>query len=220
MKIEIKLTSDNSHTLFVPELNETYHSRHGAIQEAKHVFIDAGLRFLNNEEKLNVLEVGFGTGLNALLSCVYATENKVNLKYTGVELNPVTIDIIKQLNYTDYIKGNAQKLFLELHNSKWEEASQISEYFNLNKVKLPILSVKGIANFDVVFYDAFGPNVQGEMWGKDVFEMLYKVIRPGGVLVTYCAKGVVKRTLKEVGFKLESLPGPPGKREMTRAVKL
>lgn len=218
MKIEIKLTDDNSHTLFVPDLNETYHSKHGAIQESMHVFVNAGLGYFN-EKKLTVLEVGFGTGLNAALSCIFAEDNAVLVDYTGVEAFPINNEIAQQLNYTSLIEGLSEKEFLNLHYLRWNEKTKISNYFSLTKLNKSIKDFELDNNFDVVFFDAFGPNVQPEMWDKSIFENLFNSLKENGVLVTYCAKGSVKRTLKEVGFTIENLPGPPGKREMTRAIK-
>jgi tRNA U34 5-methylaminomethyl-2-thiouridine-forming methyltransferase MnmC len=218
MKIEIKITKDNSHTLFIPELNETYHSKHGAVQEANHVFIDAGLKYFSAKQ-LSVLEVGFGTGLNTLLTYRYAENYKTDINYYSVELYPLKKELIAQLNYTSVIKGVSQELFLSIHNSSWEEANKISTYFKLTKINKSILEDINLFGMDLVYFDAFGPEVQPEMWSKEVFEQIYTMMKPNGVLVTYCAKGVVKRTLKEVGFMVENLPGPPGKREMTRAIK-
>jgi tRNA U34 5-methylaminomethyl-2-thiouridine-forming methyltransferase MnmC len=218
MKIEIKLTDDNSHTLFVPDLNETYHSKHGAIQESMHVFVNAGLGYFN-EKNLTVLEVGFGTGLNAALSFIFAEDNAVLVDYTGVEAFPINNEIAQQLNYTSLIEGLSEKEFLNLHYLRWNEKTKISNYFSLTKLNKSIKDFELDNNFDVVFFDAFGPNVQPEMWDKSIFENLFNSLKENGVLVTYCAKGSVKRTLKEVGFTIENLPGPPGKREMTRAIK-
>ncbi|TXB66673.1 tRNA (5-methylaminomethyl-2-thiouridine)(34)-methyltransferase MnmD [Vicingus serpentipes] len=218
MKIEIKLTDDNSHTLFVPDLNETYHSKHGAIQESMHVFVNAGLGYFN-QDKLTVLEVGFGTGLNAILSSVFALENAVLVDYTGVEAYPINNEITQQLNYANLIEGVSEEQFLNLHYLRWNEKTKISNYFSLTKLNKSIKDFELDNNFDVVFFDAFGPNVQPEMWDKSIFENLFNSLKENGVLVTYCAKGSVKRTLKEVGFTIENLPGPPGKREMTRAIK-
>lgn len=218
MKIEIKTTKDNSHTLYVPSLDETYHSIHGAIQEAKHVFINAGLNYFNNKN-IKVFEVGFGTGLNACLANQYAIKNNVNIDYDSIELHPLSIDIIDKLNYVDFIDGVGKAEFDKLHLTKWNEKCKISEFFTLQKINKSIFDYNEYNKFDVIFFDAFGPNTQPEMWTKSVFDKIYRMTKEDGVLVTYCAKGVVKRTLKDVGFFVETLPGPPGKREMTRAIK-
>ncbi|MCB9359809.1 MAG: tRNA (5-methylaminomethyl-2-thiouridine)(34)-methyltransferase MnmD [Flavobacteriales bacterium] len=218
MKIEIKLTKDNSHTLFIPVLNETYHSKHGAIQEANHVFIDAGLKFFSAKQ-LSVLEVGFGTGLNTLLTNIYAEQNTVWVDYIGVELHPLKKEIIEQLNYVDLIAKATEEQFSNIHNQKWNESSQVSKHFNLTKLNQSIAELEDVNKYDVIFFDAFGPEVQPEMWSNSIFKKMYSSLKEKGILVTFCAKGSVKRTLKEVGFTVENLPGPPGKREMTRAVK-
>lgn len=218
MKIEIKLTEDNSHTLFVTDLNETYHSKHGAIQEANHVFIGAGLKYFK-KESLTVLEVGFGTGLNTLLTNIYAENNTIYIDYTGVEFYPLENRIIEQLNYVGLIKNATVEQFSNIHNLKWNKSSQLSKYFNLTKINQSIEALEDVNKYDVVFFDAFGPEVQPGMWSKFIFEKIYGSLKEMGIMVTYCAKGSVKRTLKEVGFIVENLPGPPGKREMTRAIK-
>jgi len=220
MKIEFKITRDGSHTLFIPEKDETYHSVHGAIQEAEHVFIEAGLRYFKNKSNIKVLEVGFGTGLNAILTYKYSENSKVNIEYTGVELYPLDQEVIEKLNYVNLIDGIDHEQYRSLHACEWGKVHKISTYFQLTKLHIPILKQKGEEMFDVVYFDAFGPNAQGEMWGKTVFELIFRLLKQGGHLVTYCAKGSVKRTIKEVGFVVESIPGPPGKREMTRALKL
>jgi tRNA U34 5-methylaminomethyl-2-thiouridine-forming methyltransferase MnmC len=202
----------------VPDLNETYHSKHGAIQEANHVFIDAGLGYFK-KECLTVLEVGFGTGLNTLLTNIYAENNSMYIDYTGIEFYPLENKIIKQLNYVDLIKKATVEQFSNIHNLKWNESSQVSKYFNLTKLNQSIAALEEVNKYDVVYFDAFGPEVQPEMWSKSIFKKIYDSLKENGILVTYCAKGSVKRTLKEVGFMVENLPGPPGKREMTRAIK-
>jgi tRNA U34 5-methylaminomethyl-2-thiouridine-forming methyltransferase MnmC len=217
--ITFKITEDGSHTLYLKDLDETYHSKHGAIQEALHVFIDAGLNFVNLPH-LNILEVGFGTGLNTFLTLQESTDRSIN--YTSLEAYPLSEDIVSQLNYTKELKLNSEgiQLFKMCHQVEWESYQKITPKFNLNKIKVELAKYKSTVKFDVIYFDAFGPNVQPEMWEKAIFENMYAVLSDNGVLVTYCAKGSVKRTLKEVGFEVEPLPGPPGKREMTRARKL
>jgi len=220
-KTELKITADNSHTLFVKALNETYHSTNGAIQESKHIFIEAGLRYFNNS-KLNVLEIGFGTGLNAFLTLLEASKQKIDINYIAIEAFPLEEKIIQQLNYVNVLNSNAEetKWFFRLHKVEWERKQKITDNFILNKVKIELDQFEATEQFNVIYFDAFGPQVQPEMWTKPIFENMYSCLSKNGVLVTYCAKGSVKRTLKAVGFKLEALPGPPGKREITRAIKL
>lgn len=218
-KREFKITADGSHTLYVADLDETYHSTHGAIQEAKHVFIEAGLKYLDKEE-VNILEVGFGTGLNAFLTLLESDNRIIN--YTGIEAFPLNEKLINQLNYTAELKSTQleKELFNKLHKVKWESYQKITPDFSLNKVKIELDAFKSDEQFDVIYFDAFGPRVQPEMWTEAIFKKMYDCLNDDGIIVTYCAKGSVKRGLKAVGFEIESLPGPPGKREMTRAIKV
>ena len=220
-KKELKITADGSHTLFVPGLDETYHSRHGAIQESLHVFINAGLRYLNNKN-INVLEIGFGTGLNAFLTLLEANKGETTINYTSLEAFPLEMDLVKQLNYTSEleIENNTAELYNKLHEVDWESTQHITNDFKLKKLKIKLDDFESSEKFDVIYFDAFGPNVQPEMWAVPVLEKMYNCLNDNGLLVTYCAKGSVKRGLKDVGFKIESIPGPPGKREMTRAHKI
>ena len=218
MKREIRLTADGSPTLYVPELNETYHSMHGSVQEANHVFIQNGLAFLKGvSSKINILEVGFGTGLNALLSALFAFDHQLPIAYTGIEAFPVEEQIWTALSYINSDEG--QIYYNKLMGSKWESPQELHTFFSLTKTTIKIQEWQSDEKFDLIYFDAFGPNAQAEMWQKSIFEKLYAVLNYGGVLVTYCAQGQFKRDLKAVGFSLEALPGPPGKREMTRATK-
>ncbi|MBV6484893.1 MAG: tRNA 5-methylaminomethyl-2-thiouridine biosynthesis bifunctional protein MnmC [Flavobacteriales bacterium] len=220
--LEFKITGDNSHTLLVKELNETYHSTKGAINEALHVFMKKGLNDYHektNCEKLIVFEVGFGTGLNAHLAHLFAKQHQLKIDYISIEAHPLDLSIIKQLNYSELIPSE-QSAYLKLHEVEWNKAVEIDEYFTLTKLHQELKDVVLENTIDVLFFDAFAPNIQPELWTKEVFESMFKALKPEGVLVTYCAKGVVKRTIKEVGFNLETLAGPPGKREMIRAVKV
>lgn len=218
---EFKITGDGSHTLYVEALDETYHSKHGAIQEALHVFIYAGLNYFD-KPKLNVLEIGFGTGLNAFLTLLEAQKNNTETNYTGIEAFPLEEDIIGQLNYIKELDSNEDEaeLFKQLHQVGWESHQKITDSFSLNKTKVELDQFETNEKFDVIYFDAFGPNVQPEMWTETIFKKMYNCLTDKGILVTYCAKGSVKRGLKAIGFEVVSLPGPPGKREMTRAVKV
>ena len=226
-KREFKITADGSHTLYVEALDETYHSKHGAIQEAVHVFIEAGLKHLDKTQ-INVLEIGFGTGLNAFLTLLEAEKtyfdklSMTKINYTGIEAFPLEQEIIEELNYTAELKSTdkEKQLFKQLHKVEWEGHQKITDNFSLNKTKVELNQFETSEQFDVIYFDAFGPRVQPEMWTETIFKNLYSCLADGGILVTYCAKGSVKRTLKAVGFEVESLPGPPGTREMTRAIKL
>ncbi|MBM3917168.1 MAG: tRNA (5-methylaminomethyl-2-thiouridine)(34)-methyltransferase MnmD [Sphingomonadales bacterium] len=219
MKREIRLTADGSPTLYVPELDETYHSRHGSVQEALHVFIANGLKPLASKNKsIQILEVGFGTGLNAFLSAQFAHEHQSSVQYTGIEAFPVEEAIWRQLSY--FQKPEEKAIYYELMAASWEEPLALNSNFTLTKVKNSIQDWQPKALFDLIYFDAFGPRAQAEMWNKAIFEKLFTALNKGGVLVTYCAQGQFRRDLKAIGFEVLSLPGPPGKREMTRAYKI
>jgi tRNA U34 5-methylaminomethyl-2-thiouridine-forming methyltransferase MnmC len=219
MKRELRLTADGSPTLYVPELDETYHSMHGSVQEARHVFIENGLRFVATESKqVNILEVGFGTGLNALLTAQYATENAIRVNYVGLEAYPVEEAIWKEINY--HTDAEARSLYTKIMAHPFGETISIELNFSLFKEAKLIQDWVANGTFDLIYYDAFGPRAQAEMWELPIFEKLYSLLNVGGALVTYCAQGQFKRHLKSLGMRVESLPGPPGKREMTRGTKI
>ena len=220
LKKEIVKTRDGSNTIFVPEFDETYHSTHGAIQESLHVFIRSGLKFKTELNDINVLEVGFGTGLNALLSFVDSEDSNRNINYTTLEAYPLKWNILNKLNYIDLIfNGKYSAIYKKMHTCDWESFYELSPNFTLRKQNIKLQNVLFDNEFDVVYFDAFAPRVQPDLWTEEVFTSMYKALKPGGVLVTYCAKGSVKRALRYVGFELQSIPGPPGKREMSRAIK-
>lgn len=219
--MELKTTADGSHTLFVSELNETYHSIHGAIQESQHVFIKNGLHYFGNKNTIHILEIGFGTGLNALLTLLAIENSSQTINYVSLEKFPLNLALIKQLNYPTQLKLNIAQtaLFNQLHTCEWNTPTPISNNFNLLKVEEDLADFQTTTTFDIVYFDAFAPEKQAELWTAEIFSKIYSLLNAGGILVTYCAKGVVKRTLKSVGFQLETLSGPPGKREMIRAIK-
>ena len=220
---EIVITEDGSKTLYLPKLNEHYHSSHGALQESRHIFIESGFKTVASRAcSLTVLEMGFGTGLNALLTFMEA--RKINLKkvhYLGVEAFPVEKEQWLQLEYSILFDDkDAGDVFFKMHECPWDLPYFISEKFVLNKIKGDFTSMSfKEGSFDLVYFDAFAPDLQPELWTVDVFSVIYKALRPGGVLVTYSAKGSVKRALQMAGFVIEGLPGPPGKREITRAIR-
>lgn len=224
MKREIIKTSDGSATIYLPEWNEHYHSKHGALQEALHVFIKTGFEHYilkNRPEKVSILEIGFGTGLNALLSFYEAERTKINIIYTGVEAYPVSTEELNALDYAEVVSGeNTSEIFQKLHGTEWEERSEISTFFSLQKEKKFFSEITANEDFDLIYFDAFGPRVQPELWSEEVFENMYKGLKQNGVLVTYSAKGDVRRAMQAAGFTVERLPGPPGKREMLRATRL
>jgi len=223
-KREIKLfvTEDGSHSLQVPAMGETYHSSHGAIQESNHVFIKNGLEYwVNNNigKDLSIFEVGFGTGLNALLTLQKAKQLNVKVNYTSIELYPLNSDLTNQLNYTVQL-GFDKCILNKLHSCNWNETVDITSHFNLQKIKASFQDKSTDSTFDIIFYDAFAPSKQAEMWDYALIEKCYTMLNSNGVFVTYSARGQLKRDLKQAGFAVESLKGPPGKFEMVRAVKM
>lgn len=220
MKKELIFTADGSKTLFVPELKEYYHSIHGALAEAKHVFLKNGLQSVSKEQ-IAILEMGLGTGLNAFLSFLLAASDEKKIDYTALEAHPLSAELVDAMGYVALL--NAQKeasFFQKIHTCQWESKQLIAAHFSLTKIAQRIEDVCFNKYFDLIYYDAFGPRVQPELWTEIIFSKLYASMNKGGMLVTYCAKGTVKRALKAVGFEVESLEGPPGKREMTRAKKI
>ena len=219
MKKEILKTTDGSYTLYVPELDETYHSTNGALQESLHVFIDSGLKF-SQLKKASILEIGFGTGLNALTTFDEAQKSALNIVYTSLEAFPLSWNEVANLNYLALEDFEHYSVpFKEMHTCGWENTCAISPDFSLRKMNLKLQDVAFENEFDLIYFDAFAPQIQPELWTEAIFAQMYKALKPYGILVTYCAKGSVKRALKAVGFELQSIPGPPGKREMSRAVK-
>ncbi len=250
MKRDIIITKDGSHSVSIPEMNVTYHSTHGAIQESKHVFIEAGfygsVRFKRPDpgaEPLRILEMGFGTGLNALLTLIEAEKNRIPVHYTSFELYPLNNDEIKILNYCEQLnRPGLQPVFEQLHTCGWDKDAATGNYFTLHKINDSLLHFTPFnkenaltppfrgeeiyepknltGGFNLVYFDAFAPAAQPELWTKEIFEKLYGMMKPGGILVTYCSKGDVRRTMQAAGFTVEKIPGPPGKREMVRAWKM
>ncbi|MCK5856557.1 MAG: tRNA (5-methylaminomethyl-2-thiouridine)(34)-methyltransferase MnmD [Bacteroidales bacterium] len=217
---ELIITDDGSHSICVPELDESYHSSHGAIQEARHIYIKDALVFsAKHGSNLNVLEIGFGTGLNTFLSYQYALENGLRIHYHGVEKYPLLESEYSQLNYSGD-ENSQHELFLKLHQSDWEREEKINDFFTLYKEQKDIRLLQLPDNFyDVVYFDAFGPDVQPDLWSEKVFRKIFHSMKEGAVMTTYSVKGQVRRVMKTVGFSVEKIPGPSGKREITRAVK-
>jgi len=216
---KIITTADGSKTIYLPEWNEHYHSKHGAIQEAYHVFIEKGLFHLSeNAKKISIIEMGFGTGLNALITLFEANKLGLQIDYTGVEAYPVDKEELNSLNYTEHFSDDGIKdAFEMMHEIPWEIRHEITKKFSLTKHKHFFSEINFKDQFDLVYFDAFGPRVQPGLWTKEIFKKMFLALKPNGVLVTYSAKGSVRRDLLEVGFAVERLPGPPGKREMLRA---
>jgi len=220
MKREFFVTEDGSHTFYIPEINEHYHSTHGAIQESNHVFIEAGFRQIDLPE-INILEIGLGTGLNVLLSLVETKKTGQKINYVGIEKYPIQPAEYKHLNYTEGEYINYKPAFLKLHNSEWESPIVLSPTFCLTKIKtdLNFIEFQQLPLFNLVYFDAFAPNKQEGIWTEANFKRIYDNCAHNAILVTYCAQGNVRRTLQSVGFMVERIPGPPGKREMIRAIK-
>lgn len=221
MQREIIVTADGSKTIHIPEWNEQYHSTHGALQEARHVFLKNGLERFAPNTAVKILEVGFGTGLNAILTLEAAWKANLTIQYVGLEAYPVSTLEIEELNYTDLFENqDLKKLYQLMHRAPWNEVVEILPGFTLEKrhEKMETFEAQ-FEQFDLIYFDAFGPRTQPEMWELPVLQKMYRITRENGFLVTYCAKGQVKRDLKTVGYEVEVLPGPPGKREMTRAFK-
>jgi tRNA U34 5-methylaminomethyl-2-thiouridine-forming methyltransferase MnmC len=215
---EVRLTADGSKTLYLPHLDETYHSSHGAIQESVHVFIEHGLTYVSRQtESITVFEMGFGTGLNALLSALWAQKHQRTIQYIGVELHPISEDFWRQMEFVQV--ETEIDLYTKIMSSECEEFQEINPYFELKKIEKDVLQLELQEQVDLIYYDAFGPRAQSEMWEIPVLTKMYELLKPGGVFVTYCAQGQMKRNLKALGFELTELPGPPGKRVMTRATK-
>jgi len=214
--IKLILTKDGSKTLFLPELNETYHSKFGAITESKHVFIKSGYQFLKQFE-IKILEIGFGTGLNAVLTYLEHLKDGRKIYYESLEKYPLSNEIIKQLNY--FSDKKTEDIFKKIHQADWQKPYKINNKFTLFKNKFDLTDYQSDMRFDLIYFDAFAPNKQPEMWTENIFQKMFNLLNSGGILVTYSAKGSVRRTMQSAGFIVERIPGPPGKREMLRAIK-
>lgn len=213
-------TADGSKTLRIDDWDEQYHSKHGAFQESKHVFIEQGLQQYSNRKALNILEMGFGTGLNALMTLMEGRSLDMAINYVSVEAYPIDAELVGQLEYWEFWEESlAKTAFFEMHTTPWEVAHLINPKFSLTKQQKDFAEVKEIAAFDLIYFDAFGARVQPELWTEELFATMFASLRPEGSLVTYSAKGSVRRALEKVGFRVERLPGPPGKREMLRGKK-
>lgn len=219
LKREIFITADGSTTIHLPDWDEQYHSKHGAIQEAYHVFIRKGLDLFEGE--LAILEIGFGTGLNAFITLLEAERRNLTIAYTGVEAFPILAKEVSKLNYPKELDAlDKITLFQKLHTIPWEEQFAITSNFSLRKKQLDFKYIKAQEAYDLIYFDAFGARVQPELWTEAIFQKMYDALKPNGYLVTYSAKGSVRRAMQAVGFTVERLEGPPGKREMLRARKI
>jgi tRNA U34 5-methylaminomethyl-2-thiouridine-forming methyltransferase MnmC len=216
------ITGDGSPTLFNPYYKDYYHSTFGAITESDHVFIKAGLASFYKKESISVLEIGFGAGLNALLTCIKAMEKKLRVIYHTVDKYPVDAAITDSLNYWEFLPDPCKihDLYSSIHQAPWFSFTKIHSCFTLHKIQADLSGFVPDFKYDLIYFDAFSPDKQPEMWTHEVFRILFDGLNTGGLLITYCVKGQVKRTLKGIGFMVEKLPGPPGKREILRATKI
>jgi tRNA U34 5-methylaminomethyl-2-thiouridine-forming methyltransferase MnmC len=222
-EVRIITTSDGSHSLLNTALNETYHSIHGAIQESRHVFIVHGLEewlSKSRSSEAKILEIGFGTGLNAFISALESSARNLKVYYESWEAFPLDDLVIHQLNYPGILGSKA--LFNDIHAAPWNQPTKVAQEFTLRKTKANLLndSPGDSMKFDIIFFDAFAPARQPEMWSAEVLKKVVDALAPGGIWVTYCAKGQVKRDLRALGLNVETLPGPPGKKEMIRASRI
>lgn len=220
MNKEFVLTEDGSHTIYLPEIDEHYHSVHGAIQESLHVYINQGL-LRTNQKELSILEIGFGTGLNAYLTFCYADGQNQSVNYYSLEKYPLTESEYSSLNYPQSIFPEYAEIFRQMHLAKWNIATAISPGFTLQKVQADLLThqFNSVPQFDLVYYDAFAPGKQPEMWSDEILGKVAATVKNNGILVTYCAKGSVRRAFAAAGFGMERIPGPIGKKEILRGKK-
>lgn len=217
---EVQQTADGSYTLYVPELDEHYHSVKGALTESQHIFIEMGLNHSSVAEP-RVLEIGLGTGLNAFLTLLTAEETQRKVHYTGIERYPLSLEVVQQLHYPTCIGKQHEAAYMAIHQAAWGVDVPLSAWFTLHKIEGDFTQYTFRQRYDVVYFDAFAPEKQPDMWEPALFQTLYQVMNEGGILTTYCAKGVVRRMLQAAGFTVERLPGPPGgKREILRATKI
>jgi len=220
LKREIIITADGSTSIYLPDLQETYHSKHGAIQEAYHVFIKSGLSLFKKDATISILEIGFGTGLNSFISFLEAKKRKLHIDYVGVEAYPVENGEMEKLNYVDQLKCDGEEqIFKDMHETSWNEKQKLSNFFSLTKRRQFFHEIEDKNKFNLIYFDAFAAHVQPELWTESIFNKMITSLKSDGVLVTYSAKGSVRRAMQAVGFSVEKLPGPPGKREMLRGVK-
>jgi tRNA U34 5-methylaminomethyl-2-thiouridine-forming methyltransferase MnmC len=222
MKRSVITTSDGSKTIQIEDWNEQYHSIHGAIQESKHVFIKKGLHHFIDLHKVNslkIIEIGFGTGLNAFITNLEAVTHNLQIQYEGIEAYPVLQSELSQLNYSKLLAPDQQSIFDKMHGVSWEKLHPITTHFTLTKRQQFFSELEDVSSFDLVYFDAFGARVQPDLWTETIFKRMFRALKSQGVLVTYAAKGSVRRSMQAVGFVVERLEGPPGKREMLRATK-
>lgn len=216
--MKIQITSDNSHTLFSTKAQQTYHSTEGAVMESKHVYISPAFSHFPDKSEIKILEVGFGTGLNAILTLLEAQQENKTIFYETIEPDPIPEIIYKQLNYPANLSCS-KDLFLELHEANPENPLYLSN-FHFIKRYTTVTDYTSNQLFDVIYFDAFSPDAQPEMWSINIFYKMYELLSPGGILLTYSAKGVVKKALRQAGFQIKRLPGAGSKHHMLKAEKV
>lgn len=221
MERKIVKTSDGSLSVYLPEWDENYHSKHGAIQEAYHVFIKNGLDLYKNGSSLSILEMGFGTGLNCFISFLEAQKRDLSIDYVGLEGYPLEVELVFELNYPKQLGAENKAMAYDLmQRSEWDVLTRIESNFTVTKKEMLFEEYEAKDAFDLIYFDAFGAKVQPELWTEVIFKKMYDALKKNGVIVTYAAKGSVRRAMQAVGFKVERLPGPPGKREMLRGTRV
>ncbi|MGQ1910294.1 tRNA (5-methylaminomethyl-2-thiouridine)(34)-methyltransferase MnmD [Marinifilum sp. RC60d5] len=216
LKRELKITEDGSYTFYMPDLDEHYHSTHGAVQESKHVFLEAGLNF-TDKNPIHILEIGFGTGLNCFLTLLESIKTNRKIIYHSIELYPLEKDQIESLNYTENTVPLGKDLFQKIHQAKWNNNVEITKNFTLHKLLGDLRTSSFPEKYDLIYFDAFAPDIQPDLWTAEIFTKLYESTNSNAILTTYCAKGIVKQALRASGFEVKRLAGPPGKRHMLRA---
>jgi len=219
LKRELKITKDGSHTFYMPDLDEHYHSTHGAVQESNHVFLNAGFHFCE-KNPIHILEIGFGTGLNCFLTLLESLKTNRKVIYHSIELYPLEKEHVNSLNYADKNNQVQKDLFTSLHKSEWNSDVEFTDNFTLRKLLGDLKTYEFANKYDLVYFDAFAPEVQADLWTEEIFTKINKALNSGAILTTYCSKGIVKQALRASGFELKRLQGPPGKRHMLRATRI
>lgn len=219
---QLILSADGSHTIHSGQFDTSYHSKHGAIQESQHVFIESGLIHWQNlnpgKKSIRIFEMGMGTGLNILMTTQYAAVHNLDIHFTTVEKFPINNTISDQLNYSEEL-GTEPSILKHIHNSEWSTDIPLSENFTLHKLQNDLINIDLDNTVDIVFYDAFGPKSQPELWDLTATNKIVSLMHDNAIFVTYCAQGAFRRNLKSSGLDVSKIPGPPGKREMIRAIK-
>ena len=220
-QLSILDTSDGSNSVSSVKYNATYHSIHGAIEESMHVFISAGLHYkiLQGFTSVNIFEMGFGTGLNAFLTSLVAQKHKIKVNYHSIELHPIQKDIYQQLNFHQHIPDASHQEFIKMHELPWNQNTELNPNFSIKKIHGDLCQIELDTIYDLIYYDAFAPSSQSELWEEEIHRKIYNSLNSQGALTTYCAQGKFKRMLKSLGYTLDKLPGPGRKHEMTRAIK-